>query len=118
MVLAAGSVPLAEGVEDEAEAAVCIDMGFQLIQGISPVGRCRRTACHRRKTAGCRPPATCAGARVSAYLFPDPKEVAVADEPVVPAQAFLRCTQRTSPRPPARLRARPSTKSRSERRFR
>lgn len=33
MVLAAGSVPLAEGVEDEAEAAVCIDMGFQLIQG-------------------------------------------------------------------------------------
>ena len=50
MVLAAGSVPLAEGVEDEAEAAVCIDMGFQLIQGISPVGRCRRTACHRRKT--------------------------------------------------------------------
>lgn len=33
MVLAAGSVPLAEGVEDEEEAQACIDMGFQLIQG-------------------------------------------------------------------------------------
>jgi EAL domain-containing protein (putative c-di-GMP-specific phosphodiesterase class I) len=33
MVLATGSVPLAEGVEHEEEAAICIDMGFQLIQG-------------------------------------------------------------------------------------
>ena len=33
MVLATGSVPLAEGVEDEAEAQACIDMGFHLIQG-------------------------------------------------------------------------------------
>ena len=33
MVLATGSVPLAEGVEDEEEAQACIDMGFQLIQG-------------------------------------------------------------------------------------
>lgn len=33
MVLAAGSIPLAEGVEDEDEAKACIDMGFQLIQG-------------------------------------------------------------------------------------
>lgn len=33
MVLATGSVPLAEGVEDEEEAKVCIEMGFQLIQG-------------------------------------------------------------------------------------
>ena len=33
MVLAAGSVPLAEGVECEEEAQACIDMGFQLIQG-------------------------------------------------------------------------------------
>lgn len=33
MVLATGSVPLAEGVEDEKEAQACIDMGFQLIQG-------------------------------------------------------------------------------------
>jgi EAL domain-containing protein (putative c-di-GMP-specific phosphodiesterase class I) len=32
-VLDLGSVPLAEGVELEAEAAVCRDMGFQLIQG-------------------------------------------------------------------------------------
>ncbi len=32
-VLDVGSVPLAEGVEEEAEAAVCRDMGFQLIQG-------------------------------------------------------------------------------------
>lgn len=33
MVLAAGSIPLAEGVENEEEAAICIAMGFQLIQG-------------------------------------------------------------------------------------
>ena len=33
MVLATGSVPLAEGVEEEDEARICIDMGFQLIQG-------------------------------------------------------------------------------------
>ena len=33
MVLATGSVPLAEGVEDEAEAQACIEMGFRLIQG-------------------------------------------------------------------------------------
>ena len=33
MVLAAGSVPLAEGVENEEEAKTCIEMGFQLIQG-------------------------------------------------------------------------------------
>ena len=33
MVLSAGSVPLAEGVEYEEEAQVCIDTGFQLIQG-------------------------------------------------------------------------------------
>lgn len=33
MVLATGSVPLAEGVEDEEEAQACIEMGFQLIQG-------------------------------------------------------------------------------------
>ena len=33
MVLATGSVPLAEGVEIEEEAQVCIDMGFVLIQG-------------------------------------------------------------------------------------
>ena len=33
MVLATGSVPLAEGVEDEEEAAACVDMGFALIQG-------------------------------------------------------------------------------------
>lgn len=33
MVLELGSVPLAEGVEQEAEAQVCRDMGFQLIQG-------------------------------------------------------------------------------------
>ena len=32
-VLDVGSVPLAEGVEEEAEAAVCREMGFQLIQG-------------------------------------------------------------------------------------
>jgi EAL domain-containing protein (putative c-di-GMP-specific phosphodiesterase class I) len=32
-VLGLGSVPLAEGVEEEAEAAVCREMGFQLIQG-------------------------------------------------------------------------------------
>lgn len=33
MVLAAGSVPLAEGVEDEEEAQTCVEMGFVLIQG-------------------------------------------------------------------------------------
>ena len=33
LVLDLGSVPLAEGVELEAEAVVCRDMGFQLIQG-------------------------------------------------------------------------------------
>lgn len=33
MVLELGSVPLAEGVEQEAEAQVCRDMGFRLIQG-------------------------------------------------------------------------------------
>ncbi|MEO8409661.1 MAG: EAL domain-containing protein [Propionivibrio sp.] len=33
MVIAAGSIPLAEGVEEEAEAEICVDMGFQLIQG-------------------------------------------------------------------------------------
>lgn len=33
MVLELGSVPLAEGVEQEAEAQICRDMGFQLIQG-------------------------------------------------------------------------------------
>lgn len=33
MVLELGSVPLAEGVEVEAEAQICRDMGFQLIQG-------------------------------------------------------------------------------------
>lgn len=33
MVLAAGSVPLAEGVEDEEDAQICIQMGFKLIQG-------------------------------------------------------------------------------------
>lgn len=33
MVLAAGSIPLAEGVEEEDEAAICTQMGFQLIQG-------------------------------------------------------------------------------------
>lgn len=33
LVLALESVPLAEGVEAEAEAAVCRDMGFELIQG-------------------------------------------------------------------------------------
>lgn len=33
MVLATGSIPLAEGVEDEDEAKACIEMGFQLIQG-------------------------------------------------------------------------------------
>jgi len=33
MVLAIGSVPLAEGVEDEAEAQACVEMGFRLIQG-------------------------------------------------------------------------------------
>ena len=38
MLLTAGSVPLAEGVEDEEEAQICIQMGFQLIQGC-PTGR-------------------------------------------------------------------------------
>jgi EAL domain-containing protein (putative c-di-GMP-specific phosphodiesterase class I) len=33
MVLELGSVPLAEGVEQEAEAQICRDMGFRLIQG-------------------------------------------------------------------------------------
>ncbi len=33
LVLDLGSVPLAEGIEEEAEAALCRDMGFQLIQG-------------------------------------------------------------------------------------
>jgi EAL domain-containing protein (putative c-di-GMP-specific phosphodiesterase class I) len=33
MVLATGSVPLAEGVETAGEAKVCVDMGVQLIQG-------------------------------------------------------------------------------------
>ena len=33
MVLSAGSIPLAEGVEYEEEAHICIDTGFQLIQG-------------------------------------------------------------------------------------
>jgi EAL domain-containing protein (putative c-di-GMP-specific phosphodiesterase class I) len=32
-VLELGSVPLAEGVEVEAEAQICRDMGFRLIQG-------------------------------------------------------------------------------------
>ncbi|MCP5284076.1 MAG: EAL domain-containing protein [Burkholderiaceae bacterium] len=32
-VIGLGSVPLAEGVETEGEAAICRDMGFQLIQG-------------------------------------------------------------------------------------
>ena len=33
LVLELGSVPLAEGVEQEAEAVVCREMGFQLVQG-------------------------------------------------------------------------------------
>ena len=33
IVLDLGSVPLAEGIEKEAEAQLCQDMGFQLIQG-------------------------------------------------------------------------------------
>jgi len=33
LVLDLGSVPLAEGIETEAEAALCRDMGFQLVQG-------------------------------------------------------------------------------------
>ena len=33
MVLSAGSIPLAEGVESEEEAKACIAMGVQLIQG-------------------------------------------------------------------------------------
>ncbi len=33
LVLDLGSVPLAEGVEEEAEAVLCREMGFQLVQG-------------------------------------------------------------------------------------
>ena len=33
MVLSAGSIPLAEGIECEEEAQACIDAGFKLIQG-------------------------------------------------------------------------------------
>ena len=33
LVLAAESIPLAEGVETEEEAKVCVDLGFKLIQG-------------------------------------------------------------------------------------
>ena len=33
MVISTGSIPLAEGVESEEEAKVCVDMGFELIQG-------------------------------------------------------------------------------------
>jgi len=33
MVLELGSIPLAEGVEQQAEAEICRDMGFRLIQG-------------------------------------------------------------------------------------
>jgi EAL domain-containing protein (putative c-di-GMP-specific phosphodiesterase class I) len=33
LVLKLRSVPLAEGVETEQEAAVCREMGFELIQG-------------------------------------------------------------------------------------
>lgn len=33
LVLDLGSVPLAEGIETEAEAALCREMGFQLVQG-------------------------------------------------------------------------------------
>ena len=33
MVLAAGSIPLAEGIECEEDAKMCISIGFQLIQG-------------------------------------------------------------------------------------
>ncbi|MDB5812887.1 MAG: diguanylate phosphodiesterase [Rhodocyclales bacterium] len=33
LILDLGSIPLAEGVETEAEAQVCRDMGFQLLQG-------------------------------------------------------------------------------------
>jgi len=32
-VLDLGSVPLAEGIETQAEAALCREMGFQLVQG-------------------------------------------------------------------------------------
>ncbi len=33
LVLSTGSIPLAEGVEDEEEARICVAMGFRLIQG-------------------------------------------------------------------------------------
>jgi EAL domain-containing protein (putative c-di-GMP-specific phosphodiesterase class I) len=33
LVLDLGSVPLAEGIEEEGEAQICREMGFQLIQG-------------------------------------------------------------------------------------
>ena len=33
LVLDLGSVPLAEGIEKDAEAQICREMGFQLIQG-------------------------------------------------------------------------------------
>jgi EAL domain-containing protein (putative c-di-GMP-specific phosphodiesterase class I) len=33
LVLATGSIPLAEGVESEEEAQACVEMGFQLLQG-------------------------------------------------------------------------------------
>ena len=33
LVLDLGSVPLAEGIEQEVEAQICREMGFQLIQG-------------------------------------------------------------------------------------
>jgi EAL domain-containing protein (putative c-di-GMP-specific phosphodiesterase class I) len=33
MVLSSGSIPLAEGIENEEEAKVCVAMGFKLIQG-------------------------------------------------------------------------------------
>ena len=33
MVISTGSIPLAEGVETEEEARICIEMGFELIQG-------------------------------------------------------------------------------------
>ena len=33
MVISTGSIPLAEGVESEEEARICVEMGFELIQG-------------------------------------------------------------------------------------
>lgn len=33
VVLATGSIPLAEGVESEEEACICVELGFRLIQG-------------------------------------------------------------------------------------